>query len=378
MIYRLVFLAALIFSHWSFGPGNTLSAADSELLGVVVRGVHLTATALDETSHKTLGRGQRLIVDGRDQDNQWLHVQSELGAGYVVSSAVKLTGDVNQLPIVDSNLPQIALPDSTPVDDPSQYPIMPQVPAFTHELYRRGLAMGNRRDVFAKAGDCMTADNQLFLGKFGEGQYNLGAYGSLKDVIDYYSRVPVTNWQGNSLVAHSQAAITGFNVITVEDPTFADPAPCNNGETPLSCEYRLVHPSVAIIMFGTNDVIDLNASQFNFYLRLVVLDTVKAGVIPLLSTFPGVPGVSPKSNQFNQIIFQVARDYQVPVMNLWLALQPLPGHGRNPDSVYLSRLNDTNVSSFEQDNLRYGYTLRNLVTLQSLDIIWRGVIQEDG
>lgn len=378
MGYRWVFLTALVFSHWSFGPGNTVSAADLQLLGVVKRGVHLTATPSEETSHKTLGIGRRVIVDGRDKDNQWLHVQSEQGIGYVAASAVKLTGDMNDLPIVDGNLPQIALPESIPVDDPAQYPIMPQIPEFTHELYRRGLAMGNRRDVFAKAGDCMTADNHLFLGQFGEGQYNLGAYGSLKEVIDYYSRVPVTNWLGNSLVAHSQAAITGFNVITVEDPTFADPAPCNNGETPLSCEYRLVRPSLAIIMFGTNDVMDLNAAQFDFYLRLVVMDTIKSGVIPLLSTFPGIPGVSPKSDQFNQIIFQVARDYQVPVMNLWLALQPLPGHGRNPDSVYLSRLDDTNVSSFEQDNLRYGYTLRNLLTLQALDIVWREVIQSDG
>ena len=92
-------------------------------------------------------------------------------------------------------------------------------------------------------------------------------------------------------------------------------------------------------------------------------------------TFPGNPHQLEKSHQINQIIFQVARDYDVPVANLWLALQSLPNGGLNLGSMYLSRLNSTRVSYFTPDNLLYGYTLRNLVTLKALDILWHGIVK---
>jgi len=61
-------------------------------------------------------------------------------------------------------------------------------------------------------------------------------------------------------------------------------------------------------------------------------------------------------------------------MNLWLAIQPLPGNGRNAESAYLTRPPNTEVATFTDANLRYGYTMRNLVTLQALDTVWSGVI----
>jgi hypothetical protein len=64
------------------------------------------------------------------------------------------------------------------------------------------------------------------------------------------------------------------------------------------------------------------------------------------------------------------------VLNLWLALQPLPDHGRNPKSMYLSWVPNHLTSDFTDSNLKYGHTMRNLVTLEALDVLWKEVIQK--
>ncbi|HVO42549.1 MAG TPA: SGNH/GDSL hydrolase family protein, partial [Aggregatilineales bacterium] len=178
----------------------------------------------------------------------------------------------------------------------------------------------------------------------------------------------------NSFEGLSEAAHTGFTAESVEDPIWSDPKTCLESETPLACEFRHSKPGVVLIMFGTNDVTNLTAVQFDFFLRLIVHDSVTAGIIPLLSTFPGDPAHARKSMVLNQIVFDVARDYDVPVMNLWAAIQPLPGNGRQPASAYLTRPPNTSVASFTDASLKYGYTMRNLITLQALDILYQGVI----
>ncbi len=319
--------------------------------------------------------GDRVLVEGRDDKGTWLYVDSTVGAGYLSASAVAAESSLDAVPIVAGDLHAPTLPEAAPVADPVKFPILPDVSDFTRTIYQRGQAAGVHADVFTKIGDCMTADNLYFLGKFGSGDYQLGKYGDLQDVISYYSQSPVAGSKDNSFVWRSQAALTGFNAASVEDANWTDPKLCKANETPLTCEYRLSKPSIAIIMFGTNDISALTSPQFDFFLRLVVHDTITHGTIPLLSTFPGSPVYEKKSNQFNQVIFQVARDYDVPVVNLWLAIQPLPGNGRNAESAYLTRPPNTEVATFTDTNLRYGYTMRNLVTLQALDIVWRGVMR---
>jgi len=224
-------------------------------------------------------------------------------------------------------------------------------------------------------GDCMSADVTLFLGKFGTDHYRLEQYGSLQDIVNYYRQLSPRKGIDNSFVAPSLATYTGLNAAAVEDSTWSDPSYCASNESPLGCEYRLSKPAVAIIMFGTNDITVLNPKEFDYYLRLVVHDTIDRGIIPLLSTFPGDPYHEKQTYQFNQAIVQIARDYDIPVINLWLALQALPNQGLNYQSSYLSRTFQTQVSYFTKRDLEYGYTLRNLLTLQALDLIWRNVLQ---
>ncbi len=353
------------------------SAFESTVTGAVVA-VHGTAImqSSSEDSQKlgVLQPNDRVIVIGRDQNSAWLWVRSALGTGYIPTAALQLDGSLDNTPVVAGDRAALTLPDPVPVDDPVKYPILPTVTEYAREIYQRGLKMGNRPEVFSKIGDCMTADVFLFLGRFGLNRYNLGNYGYLQDVIAYYSRTPLYKGQKNSFIAQGPAAAKGFNTASVEDSTWAPPDLCKPGESSLACELRLAQPSIALMMFGTSDVVNLSLQEFDFYLRLVIHDTVARGVVPLLSTFPGGPHYEAKTHQINQVIFQVAREYDVPVMNLWLALQPLPYHGRNPGSMYLSHQTTTDVSNFSKANLQWGSTLRNLLTLQSLDILWKGLI----
>lgn len=74
----------------------------------------------------------------------------------------------------------------------------------------RGQALGNRRNVFAKVGDSITAgDHSGFMAQFGFGNYNLASYGYLQGAADIYSEETADG--GNlSFNRSSQAAGNGW------------------------------------------------------------------------------------------------------------------------------------------------------------------------
>jgi hypothetical protein len=89
----------------------------------------------------------------------------------------------------------------------------------------------------------------------------------------------------------------------------------------------------------------------------------------VLSTFPIRPEEPDKSLVFNQIIVRMAQDYDLPLVNLLLSLEPLPDYGVDPeDTLHLTipELPAT-VATFDEDGLAAGYTRRNLVMLQTLN-----------
>jgi len=145
-------------------------------------------------------------------------------------------------------------------------------------------------------------------------------------------------------------------------------------ESPLECEFRISKPAFAIVMFGTNDVNTTDPASYDFYLRTIISKTLDAGVIPILNTFPVRPENPAKTRQLNQIVVKVAQDYRVPLVNLNRALAGLPNQGVNPDdTTHLSVPPDGRADIFAGDHLQYGFTVRNLVTLQALDAVLRVV-----
>jgi hypothetical protein len=257
------------------------------------------------------------------------------------------------------------------IDD---YPVIPAVSANARAIYAAGQAQGNNPRVFSKLGDCMT-ENPYFLVTFSKGQYDLGTYADLQSVLDYYKGVPARGggaWQLDSFATVGLASASGFNIAGPLDPTWADPKWCKGGESPAACEYRVSRPSVAVIMFGTNDVGLTDPPTYDYYLRSLIDQSIAAGVLPLLSTFPTRPEDVAKSLLLNQIVIKVALDYDIPLINLNRALEPLPNHGINPaDTIHMSVPPDGLVDHFTPADLQYGFTVRNLVTLQTLEAVMK-------
>lgn len=229
------------------------------------------------------------------------------------------------------------------------------------ELFQAGARAGMRPGVFSKVGDSLTA-NTVFLVPFGTGAYDLGEYAVLQGVIEYFSRE--TARTGNSFANVSLAARSGWHAQDVLDPALAA-ADCAAGKSPLECEYRIVRPEIAVILLGTNDVASPKG-DFSQRLKGIVGLTLSRGILPVLSTLPAMDGkdVAP----FNAAIRDAAAFWNVPLIDLYAALLPLPHHGLGPDGMHLSWVDP---ADFRPPNLQYGMTMRNLVTLQALDALWK-------
>jgi hypothetical protein len=240
---------------------------------------------------------------------------------------------------------------------------------YIRAIYEEGIGRGNNGAIFSKVGDCMTATPNFMEG-FTPGNYDLGEYtDTLQPVLDRFTGVPVRGpeFGKDSFTNPSLAAASGFNVAGVLDPIWNDPTVCDVNASPLACEFGISKPSMAIIMFGTNDLRSLTPEDFDLYLRRVVVETVNAGVVPILSTFPEQASQVERSILLNQITVDVAADYNVPLMNLWLALDTLPNKGVDPeDTTHMTAPEDGATANLTEDYLQYGANMRNLVTLQAL------------
>ncbi len=254
-------------------------------------------------------------------------------------------------------------------------PILPKISDHVLAIYQDGLAKGNNPDLFSKLGDCMTATED-FMVPFAKKEYSLGEYKSLQAVIDYYLGVPVQGQDArmDSFSNPGLAATSGFNTASVLDSTWSDPKYCTADESPLACEFRVTKPSIALVMFGTNDIKSLKPEQYDFYLRQIIVQTVNAGIVPVVSTFPVQPGLEDASKLFNQITVKAATDYDVPLINLWLAFKPLPHGGIDPkNSTHMTKPDDGHTAYFTDADLQAGYNMRNLITLQALEAVLKAV-----
>jgi hypothetical protein len=140
-------------------------------------------------------------------------------------------------------------------------------------------------------------------------------------------------------------------------------------------------------MFGTNDTEHSgDPASFAQSLRALVSTSVAAGVIPILSTIPPRPNDSlmdERVQRFNEAIVRVAAAEQVPLVNYWRALvqghlvnEGISGDGIHPN-VYGGCSPHCESTDFSAAGLRYGFNMRNLVSLEALEKVLTVVI-EDG
>lgn len=329
-----------------------------------------------QVARLTAGVPVRLIE--RNSSGTWVRIQqmNDAGAavldGWVLSGFLSLPADARFSAVPVSPLPD-ALPEHS--SSPSltalySTPIIPAVSDRVRAIYEQGRDALNYSHVVTKVGDSLSAD-ALYLTPMSRSDYRLGPYDYLDDTVRYF---------GASVGVPSVAAKIGMNTFVVFDPLWSDPAICNPGETPLACEYRRKRPAISVILFGPNDVRHLSQANYEAQMRRILDETIAAGVIPVLSTFSYHPN-SPtwwKAVEFNNILLRLAAEYEIPIINLWLAARALPDYGLEVDLLHMKHWGFNNLK-FDAGHPAYsGASLRNLLTIRMLDEIRRTVILREG
>ncbi len=253
----------------------------------------------------------------------------------------------------------IATPDTRlPPGRWQEWPVVPAVSQRMIDVYQQGLAQGNIGTHFSKIGDCQNVAS-FFLSTFDtSGDYSLGEqYAYLQNTVGHFSG----SWSRTSL-----AVRPGMNVASALSPLWSDPAVCQAGETPVTCEFRVHKPTIAIISMETWWG-EQPAKIYELYLRQLVENVLAQNVIPILATkADNLEG----DNSINAAIARVAYDYDVPMWNFWAAVQPLPNHGVYGDGFHL-----TFARNFFDDpkRMEMAWPWRNLTALQAIDSVWRGL-----
>jgi len=244
-----------------------------------------------------------------------------------------------------------------PLDFWERLPIIPgQVSQRVREIYQNGLALGNHPHVFSRIGDCASAA-PAFLVDF-DGNYNLGEYTALQPAVDYFKG----SFERPSLAA--KAGLNSAGLLT----TLWTGKECKKDESLLDCQYRLDRPSFAFIAIGTNEgyYVHENPGSFEHNMRIILDDTIAKGIVPILGTkADNVEG----DQSINATIARLASEYQIPLWNFWLAVQPLPAHGM-VEPEHLNSVSYTHYTDFSITNsLQYGMQMRNLTALEMLDLM---------
>jgi hypothetical protein len=247
-------------------------------------------------------------------------------------------------------------------------PIIPTVSETSRQVYQRGLTAGRNPHAFSKIGDCQSITT-YFLALFDRpGYYQLGDQTYLQDSIDWFS---------GSFKRESLAVKGGLNAAAILSPLRADPGSCEAGESPLACELRINNPSFAIISLEEWWADD--PTKYERYMRQIIEYTLSQDILPVLATkADNLEG----EHLINQTIARLAWEYDLPLWNFWLAVQPLMNHGLiqktaagQPDLFHLTH--SPNFYDFtDKQALQSGWGMRNLTALQAIDAVWRSLTNQ--
>lgn len=323
-----------------------------------------------------MNRHQPYTVEARSRLGNWVeivHRDDPAQRGWTLTGYLGLDSamiDLEAVPVTD--LPDAVVARAEFDGVPALLYATPIIPAEINverlqAVYFDGQKQGNDAYGVVKVGDCNTASGQ-FLSPISAERFDPGPYAYLTATVDEYAA---------SFERTSMAARNGFNVSSIFDPFWATSDQCAPDESPLACEYRHNPSSVAFIMFGQNDVLVLNREQYRDYLRRVVDETLARGIIPVLATFTNNPQNAANWEQIlalNVITIEVAAEYDIPVINFWLAARALPDYGIAEDYAHLTVSGGT-ISFAGGREAQFGLTLYNLAVLKMLDILSNDVIQ---
>jgi hypothetical protein len=361
MFYRNLVLVLLVII---LIPACVIAAHDPDAR-VIAMDTRLRVHTTPELASETvafLDPATTVKVIGRTADQEWLQIRVDEGdEGWVVADYMEVHVDLEPVTVTT---------DLSVLD--RGYALPSNVADSVRQIFQRGAQLGNRPDVFSKVGDSIT-ESPHYLHPIGKGLSNLGDFQYLQGVIDYFSGDIARD--GNSFDNTSLAAGTGWSSDAVLNPKWSNEALCLPDESPLACEYRVVRPSVALIMYGTNDTGHFEPETYEYWLRQIVEFSIDKGVIPVLSTIPVRLGYEDKVTEFNLVVAKVTNRYNIPLWDFGGASVSLPAFGLDTDGIHPSipAGGIKGAADFRASNLYSGYVIRNLTALQMLDLVWKTV-----
>ena len=211
--------------------------------------------------------------------------------------------------------------------------------------------------VFSKVGASNTV-NTNFLHCFGGTAVDLGGRDALRATLDHFragSAGGTDPYRRTSLAAtvgwSAWAAVTGT-------------------PSPLQRELDAVDPRYAVVMFGTNDIQTRDLHRHGQSLLDLAELCAARGVIPLFTSVPPRDDDAEADRwvpRFTAVMRGVAQTAQMPFMDLERALRVLPGHGLGTDGIHMNAYpSGARACALTPEGLRYGFNVRNLLTLESL------------
>ena len=208
-------------------------------------------------------------------------------------------------------IPFTPTPDlRTPPDQWQNWPVVPEITNRAFEIYTTGKQMGVNPQAFSKIGDCQNV-SEAFLGIYDKpGRYFLREdEAEWQETIDNFS-----GYFDRDGFSFGQ----GLNVAAALSPFQADPNNCNPDEGPLQCELRIVNPSFAFISFERWWSNETPPEVYEQYFRQIIETTLQNGTVPILVTkADNIEG----GHRINQIIANLAFEYDLPLLNWWRALR---------------------------------------------------------
>ncbi|MFN3704587.1 MAG: hypothetical protein ACK4WM_01145 [Thermoflexales bacterium] len=270
-------------------------------------------------------KGQFYDVLGRSADGLWWQIRAPgtqrpawlfapMGATYSgdITTAPVLTPSV-KLPLVSGKLP--ALPRRLVV--PAGMPVITER---HRQWYRNSTRFGKDLGLFTVVGDCNSMPS-VYVRRVANGDYDTSQLPlRLQAVVQRFER---------SFGRISLAAEGGFSAAAMMDPTWANSALCDvqRGVGPFACELWVSRASVVFIALGTQE--QYTWQDFEKHYRPLVEHALEKGVLPVLVTkaddLETASGASP--GYINDTIRRLAREYDVPLLDFYLATRDLPNFG---------------------------------------------------
>jgi hypothetical protein len=157
-----------------------------------------------------------------------------------------------------------------------------------------------------------------------------------------------------------------------------------------------LNPEVAVIMFGSNDVGQMEADEHERKTRAVVQRCLKNGTVVLLTTASPRSGRLEKSKQFAEAVRKIAREEKVPLIDYcgeilkrraddWdgslAQFKAVPGDTYEvPTLIARDGVHPSNTKQYGNDFSdaglsRNGFTLRNYLTLMAYSEVIEKVLQ---